>query len=87
VTVKRLNPEGTLRKKISLAVTMLFSVAVGLLYIGCSHSGASDSGQIADDFKPDISAPKLKEKLGDDDGYSLAVLYGSDVHGSLETCG
>jgi hypothetical protein len=76
-----------LRKKISLAVMVLFSAAIGLSFYGCSHSGASDSEQIIDDFKPDINAPKLKDKLGADDGYSFVVLYGSDVHGSLETCG
>jgi len=76
-----------LRKKISLIVTVLFSAAMGLFYYGCSHSGASESTAINDDFKPDITAPKLKEKLGEDDGYSLAVIYGSDIHGSLETCG
>ena len=79
--------EEALRKKISLAAIALFSVGLGLTYYGCSNSGASDSSAINDDFKPDITEKKLKEKLGDDDGYSLAVLYGSDIHGSLETCG
>ena len=35
----------------------------------------------------DINSPKIKERLGDDDGFALAILYGADIHGSLETCG
>jgi hypothetical protein len=55
--------------------------------IGCSHSGALTGGGVKDDFKPNLEDPKLKDKLGADDGYSLAIMYGSDIHGSLETCG
>jgi len=29
----------------------------------------------------------LEERLGEDDGYAFAIMYGADVHGSLETCG
>lgn len=35
----------------------------------------------------DLNDPKLKERLGEDDGYAFAIIYGADVHGSLETCG
>ena len=76
-----------MRKKISLIVIVAFCAAMALLTHGCSHSGASTATEVKDDFKPDINDPKLKDKLGADDGYSLAVLYGSDIHGSLETCG
>jgi hypothetical protein len=55
---------------------------------GCSKShGEAVAAGIVDTFSPDLNDPKLKERLGDDDGYSLAVFYGSDIHGSLETCG
>lgn len=29
----------------------------------------------------------LAERLGADDGYVASILYGSDIHGSLEPCG
>ncbi len=29
----------------------------------------------------------LKDRLGDDDGYGLAVFFSADVHGNLEVCG
>ena len=76
-----------MRRKISLVATGIFLTAVALSAIGCSHSGARVDGGVKDDFKPNLEDPKLKDKLGPDDGYSLAVMYGSDIHGSLETCG
>lgn len=71
----------------SLAVTAVFLVTLALACQGCGHTGASRATGIKDDFKPNLEDPKLKEKLGNDDGYSLAVIYGGDTHGSLETCG
>ena len=38
-------------------------------------------------FELDLNDPKLQERLGQDDGYAFAILYGADIHGSLETCG
>ena len=53
---------------------------------GCSHSGNPDeSGDDSVSF--DVNDPKIKERLGEDDGYALAIMYGADIHGSLETCG
>jgi hypothetical protein len=57
------------------------------MFHGCSRSQTDVAAGIKDNFEPDLNDPKLKERLGDDDGYSLAVFYGSDIHGSLETCG
>lgn len=74
-----------LRRAISLLITVTFSCIVALGYYGCS--GAGDSEGAEDNFKPDLSDPKLAERLGQDDGFALAVIYGSDIHGSLETCG
>lgn len=76
-----------MRRKISLVATGLFLTAAVLAAIGCSHSGALTNDGVKDDFKPNLDDPKLKEKLGSDDGYSLAIMYGSDIKGSLETCG
>lgn len=74
-----------LRRTISLLITVIFSCIVGLGYYGCSDAG--ESGGAEDSFKPDLSNPRLAERLGQDDGFALAVVYGSDIHGSLETCG
>jgi hypothetical protein len=52
---------------------------------GCARSEAT--GEIKDTFMPDLDDSRLKERLAEDDGYSFAVMYGSDIHGSLETCG
>jgi len=57
------------------------------MFHGCSRSQTDVATGIKDSFEPDLNDPKLKERLGDDDGFSLAILYGSDIHGSLETCG
>jgi hypothetical protein len=65
----------------------LFLVSLALIFHGCSRSQTDVAAGIKDTFVPDLNDPKLKERLGDDDGYSLAVFYGSDIHGSLETCG
>ena len=51
---------------------------------GCSRSGELEEN---DSFELDLNDPKLQERLGQDDGYSFAILYGADIHGSLETCG
>jgi hypothetical protein len=76
-----------LRPNTFLLITGIVISLLALASSGCSHSGARTSGGIKDDFKPDLNDPKLKEKLGADDGYSFAIMYGSDIHGSLETCG
>ena len=52
---------------------------------GCSGPGADE--ELEDSYDVDLSNPNLLERLGADDGYTFAVLYGADIHGSLETCG
>ena len=52
----------------------------------CSRSGL-DSDELDDSVSFDLNDPKIKERLGEDDGYAFAIMYGADVHGSLETCG
>jgi len=76
-----------LRCIVSLAAIALFLVSIALIFHGCASSPAAGATGVKDTFEPNLNDPKLKEKLGDDDGYSLAVFYGSDIHGSLETCG
>lgn len=76
-----------MRRNIFSVGTGIFLTVAALAAIGCSHSGALAGGGVKDDFKPNLEDSKLKDKLGPDDGYSLAVMYGSDIHGSLETCG
>ena len=76
-----------MRRIVSIAAIALFLASLVLIFHGCSRSQSAVATGIRDTFDPDLNDPKLKERLGDDDGYSLAVLYGSDIHGSLETCG
>ena len=51
---------------------------------GCARSGELEENE---SFELDLNDPKLQERLGQDDGYAFAILYGADIHGSLETCG
>jgi hypothetical protein len=46
-----------------------------------------DSDDRDDSISFDLNDPKIKERLGDDDGYAFAIMYSADIHGSLETCG
>ena len=63
-----------------------FITALALVNHGCSRTGL-DSDDRDDSIAFDLNDPKIKERLGEDDGYSFAIMYGSDTHGSLETCG
>jgi hypothetical protein len=76
-----------LRRKISLLVIVTFMAALAVMNNGCSRSGGPDSGGGDDSLSFDLNDPKIKERLGEDDGYALAIMYGADIHGSLETCG
>ena len=78
--------EVALRRKISLLVIVTFIAAMTVLNHGCSRSG-QDSDELDDSVSFDLNDPKIKERLGEDDGYAFAIMYGADVHGSLETCG
>ena len=75
-----------MRRKASLLVTLLFTAAVAALQFGCSGSDPAGANLDAP-VSFDINSQKIKERLGEDDGYAMAILYGADVHGSLETCG
>ena len=75
-----------MRRKVSLLVAIGFIALMVIQSWGCAGSEAADSIE-ADDFHPDLNDPRLKERLGEDDGYAFAVMYGADIHGSLETCG
>jgi hypothetical protein len=68
-------------------IIVAFVVALSVINNGCSRSGTMDSDDRDDSLSFDINDAKLKERLGEDDGYAFAVMYGADVHGSLETCG
>lgn len=74
-----------MRRKISLLIIAVFVAGLATINNGCSRSQDSDADEGSANF--DLSDPKLKERLGEDDGYAFAVMYGADVHGSLETCG
>ena len=78
--------EVPLRRKVSLLVIASFISALALVNHGCSRSGL-DSDDRDDSLSFDLNDAKIKERLGEDDGYSFAIMYGSDTHGSLETCG
>jgi hypothetical protein len=76
-----------LRRKISLLVIAVFVAALAVINHGCSRSSDPDAEMKNESLSFDLSDPKLKERLGEDDGYAFAIIYGADVHGSLETCG
>ena len=63
-----------------------FMVGAAVMNHGCSRSGHG-SDELDDSVGFDLNDPKIKERLGEDDGYAFAIMYGADVHGSLETCG
>ncbi|HSO75680.1 MAG TPA: hypothetical protein VLU47_12665 [Blastocatellia bacterium] len=75
-----------MRRKISLLIIVAFVAALASINHGCSRSPDPDA-EIDASGSFDLGDPKLKERLGEDDGYAFAVLYGADIHGSLETCG
>lgn len=74
-----------MRRKVSLIVIALFISSLVIANHGCSRSG--DSDEVEESYTFDLNDPNMKEHLGEDDGYAFAVLYGADIHGSLETCG
>ena len=76
-----------MRRKIPLLVIIAFIAVFSMINHGCTRSGGSDSDGRDDILGFDPDDPKIKERLGEDDGYALAIMYGGDIHGSLETCG
>lgn len=75
-----------MHRKLSLSVTLLFITILTTLQFGCSGSDPGEADMNAP-LSFDINSPKIKERLGNDDGYAMAIIYGADIHGSLETCG
>ena len=67
-------------------VIAAFVAMLAAINHGCSSSGGSGSAE-DDSISFDLNDPKIRERLGEDDGYALAIMYGADIHGSLETCG
>jgi len=74
-----------LRRKISLLVIAAFIATLSIINYGCSSSNEPEINDETINF--DFNDPKIKERLGEDDGYAFAIMYGADIHGSLETCG
>ncbi len=64
-----------------------FVAVLAVINNACSRSSGPDTDDKDDSLSVDLNDPKIKERLGDDDGYALAIMYGADIHGSLETCG
>ena len=67
-------------------IAATFVTALAVFNHGCSRS-ASDVDNNDDTFAVDLNDSKILERLGVDDGYAFAIMYGADIHGSLETCG
>jgi hypothetical protein len=86
-SISQLQPLGglSLRRKISLFIIAAFITALTVLNHGCSPSNEADINDESINF--DLNDPKIKDRLGEDDGYAFAIMYGADIHGSLETCG
>ncbi len=76
-----------LRRKISLLIILAFISTLAAINHGCSRSGADEISDKVESLSFDPNDPKIKDRLGVDDGYAFAVFYGADLHGSLETCG
>ncbi|MFP5263196.1 MAG: hypothetical protein ACLGJB_14945 [Blastocatellia bacterium] len=76
-----------MRRKISLMVIIAFVAALAAFNGGCSRTGTLESDDRDDSLSFDINDAKIKERLAEDDGYAFAIMYGADIHGSLETCG
>ena len=74
-----------MRRRISLAIIILFVSAVAIFNDGCSGSREDEDDDNTLTF--DLANPTIQERLAEDDGYAFAVFYGGDIHGSLETCG
>lgn len=74
-----------MQRKLSRTALVVFVAVLAAVNNGCSGRDRTESE--AETVSFDINEPKLKERLGVDDGYALALLYGADIHGSLETCG
>jgi hypothetical protein len=76
-----------LRSKFSFYSTVTLILILSILTGGCSSTSVDeiDDGDVAVSFN--INDPKIKDLLGTDDGYAFAIFYGSDIDGSLETCG
>ncbi|HEY7543852.1 MAG TPA: hypothetical protein VID27_03170 [Blastocatellia bacterium] len=74
-----------MRRKVSWLIIVAFVAAFATVNHGCSGSSPADPDQPDPSFSLDLNS--LKDQLGDDDGYSMAVFFGGDIHGSLETCG
>lgn len=73
-------------RKLSLLVIVTFVAALAAINYGCGRS-SEDPDNDDESFSVDLNDPNIKERLAQDDGYAFAVLYGADIHGSLETCG
>jgi hypothetical protein len=59
-------------------------------FIGRSLTGTStevDLNAKSKNIQAAEKGPTLVERLGVDDGASIAIAYGADMQGSLETCG
>lgn len=66
--------------KTSTFCALLLTVAVAF-GTGCSRTGA-------DNVPARVNlSQELKNRLGPDDGYAFALMYGADVNGSLDDCG
>ena len=75
-----------MRRKLSLLVIITLLAALAIEN-GCSRPSDPDADEANTSPAFDLNDPKLQERLGEDDGYAFAIMYGADIHGSLETCG
>ncbi|MFY9557824.1 MAG: hypothetical protein WAV20_18380 [Blastocatellia bacterium] len=76
-----------MRRRISLMVIVCFVATLAIINHGCSRSSNLESDDSTETVSFDLNDPKIKERLGEDDGYAFTIMYGADIHGSLETCG
>lgn len=65
------------------------TLAVAVTIVACNSAGAGGEGDHAKEGAPRVTldSASAKEKLGEDDGFQLAVFYGAELMGSIDDCG
>lgn len=90
------------KRLISLAIISAFALAAIAVNLPATVTQAFGLATFQQSKKPSAQKPAtdrealakkpapsgtIKDRLGDDDGYSLVIFYSSTVHGNLEVCG
>ena len=83
------------KRVVSLSLVIGFALAAGCLFGLPELQALGQKGKSAVRSQADRKAlarkpapsGKLRDRLGEDDGYGIVVFYSADIHGNLEVCG